>query len=29
MASKQDDSYSFSYTFEYIAVNHGNGNYDI
>lgn len=29
MANKQDDSYSFSYTFEYIAVNHGNDNYDI
>ncbi len=29
MANKQDDSYSFSYPFEYIAVNHGNDNYDI
>ena len=29
MANKQDDSYSFSYTFEYIAANHGNDNYDI
>lgn len=26
---KKDDSYSFSYTFEYIAKNHGNDNYDI
>ncbi|MEI7667562.1 MAG: hypothetical protein WCI62_01025 [Erysipelotrichaceae bacterium] len=26
---KKDDSYHFSYSFEYIAKNYGNGNYDI
>lgn len=26
---KKNDSYHFSYPFEYIAKNHGNGNYDI
>jgi hypothetical protein len=29
MTGKQDDSYSFSYPFEYIAANHGNDKYDI
>lgn len=30
MASmKKDDSYTFSYQFEYIAKNHGNDQYDI
>jgi len=29
MPGKQDDSYSFSYEFEYIEKNHGNDNYDI
>ncbi|GAA3710117.1 hypothetical protein GCM10022399_28720 [Terrabacter ginsenosidimutans] len=26
---KKDDSYTFTYQFEYIAENHGNDNYDI
>lgn len=26
---KKDDSYAFSYPFEYIAKNHGNDQYDI
>lgn len=26
---KKDDSYTFTYPFEYIAKNHGNDNYDI
>ena len=26
---KQDDSYTFTYPFEYIAKNHGNDKYDI
>lgn len=26
---KKDDSYTFTYHFEYIAKNHGNDNYDI
>lgn len=26
---KKDDSYHFSYSFEYIAKNYGNDNYDI
>src|SRR4051794_5714465 len=26
---KKDDSYTFSYQFEYIATNQGNDNYDI
>lgn len=26
---KKDDSYTFTYRFEYIAKNHGNDNYDI
>lgn len=26
---KKEDSYTFSYSFEYIAKNHGNDNYDI
>lgn len=26
---KQDDSYTLTYSFEYIAKNHGNGKYDI
>ncbi|WP_168627368.1 hypothetical protein [Cryobacterium sp. BB307] len=26
---KKDDSYTFTYQFEYIAKNHGNDNYDI
>lgn len=26
---KKDDSYHFSYSFEYIAKNNGNDNYDI
>lgn len=26
---KKEDSYTFSYPFEYIAKNHGNDNYDI
>jgi hypothetical protein len=26
---KKDDSYTFTYAFEYIAKNHGNDNYDI
>ncbi|OWY79198.1 hypothetical protein B9C99_24065 [Rhodococcus sp. BUPNP1] len=26
---KQDDSYTFTYSFEYIAKNHGNDKYDI
>lgn len=26
---KKDDSYDFSYSFEYIAKNYGNDNYDI
>lgn len=26
---KKDDRYHFSYSFEYIAKNYGNGNYDI
>ena len=26
---KKDDTYTFSYQFEYIAINHGNDNYDI
>ncbi len=26
---KKDDSYTFTYSFEYIAKHHGNGNYDI
>lgn len=29
MSGKQDSRYSFSYTFEYIEVNHGNDTYDI
>ncbi len=28
-ALKKDDSYTFTYQFEYIAKNHGNDNYDI
>ena len=26
---KKDDSYTFTYSFEYIAKNHGHDNYDI
>lgn len=26
---KKDESYTFTYPFEYIAKNHGNDNYDI
>lgn len=26
---KKDDSYTFTYPFEYIGKNHGNDNYDI
>lgn len=26
---KKDDYYTFTYSFEYIAKNHGNDNYDI
>lgn len=26
---KKNDSYNFTYSFEYIAKNHGNDNYDI
>jgi hypothetical protein len=26
---KKNDSYTFTYTFEYIPKNHGNRNYDI
>lgn len=26
---KKEDSYAFSYSFEYIAKNHGDDNYDI
>ncbi|MCD7444766.1 hypothetical protein K4B79_42015 [Streptomyces lincolnensis] len=26
---KKDDSYTFTYPFEYIAKNHGNDNYDV
>jgi len=26
---RKDDSYSFTYRFEFIAKNHGNDNYDI
>ena len=28
-SQKQDDSYTFTYSFEYIAKNHGNDKYDI
>lgn len=28
-SKKKDDSYTFTYPFEYIEKNHGNDNYDI